>query len=197
MATRARSSASCSLVQRIIGGVVGGIAGDLVFGAMIGIMGMLPKVRGCWLPLPHVQQRDHRGALRSHLRHSEPHLRSRGGFRLAIRGDLVGARSVDPYAACVGDGRAIRCGLIPDEPDELDGTPDLRSHNRPGIRGIHTTTSGSLRRRSRTGLASHGNFPVSGIMRRRRAAPRLSGSPPAIAPVPGPIIRATGRLVYH
>ncbi len=152
MATRAaRSSASRSLKQRIIGGVVGGIAGDLVFGAMIGIMGMLPKVRGCWLPLPHVQQRHHRRPLRPRLRSLEPHLWQRRGFGIAIRGDLVGARSVDPHTAVVGDGRAIRRGLIPDEPDELDGTPDLRAHNRPGIRGIHTTTSGSLRRRGSKG----------------------------------------------
>lgn len=44
MATRARSSASRSLKQRIIGGVAGGIAGGLVFGAMMGMMGMLPMV---------------------------------------------------------------------------------------------------------------------------------------------------------
>jgi hypothetical protein len=44
MATTAESSAGISLGQRIVGGVVGGVAGGLIFGAWMGVMGMLPMV---------------------------------------------------------------------------------------------------------------------------------------------------------
>ena len=45
MATTAQESrAGVTLKQRIVGGVVGGVAGGLVFGAWMGIMGMLPMV---------------------------------------------------------------------------------------------------------------------------------------------------------
>ncbi|MCA1687680.1 MAG: hypothetical protein LC714_03580 [Actinobacteria bacterium] len=45
MATTAQESrAGVTLKQRVIGGVVGGVAGGLVFGAFMGMMGMLPMV---------------------------------------------------------------------------------------------------------------------------------------------------------
>jgi hypothetical protein len=45
MATTAQESrAGVTLRRRIVGGVVGGISGGLVFGAWMGIMGMLPMV---------------------------------------------------------------------------------------------------------------------------------------------------------
>jgi uncharacterized membrane protein YagU involved in acid resistance len=45
MATTAQESrAGATLRQRIVGGVIGGVAGGLVFGAWMGIVGMLPMV---------------------------------------------------------------------------------------------------------------------------------------------------------
>jgi uncharacterized membrane protein YagU involved in acid resistance len=45
MATTAQESrAGATLRQRIVGGVIGGVAGGLIFGAWMGMMGMLPMV---------------------------------------------------------------------------------------------------------------------------------------------------------